>query len=321
MTVFRLGYVAMSKQVVNGSSSQTMTYKSFCQLVDREAAIRKLERIAKSNIHNCLRLLKHNKSLDISFFRLSSRLVPLATHQELADWNYLQVLQDDLDALGRYAKENKMRLDFHPDHFVVLNSPKEDIIKMSVKTLRYHQRLLTGMKIPTSHRCVLHVGGLYSDKQKALERFIDNWGRMNGELQQMIMLENDDKSFTIKDVLYLSEKLGVPSVFDLHHHFANHQELDWFSDWPRILETWKNSRLPVKVHFSSPKNEQNFRHHADYVDPNMVFEFAQKVSGTVNHVDCMIEAKQKDNALVQLVKDLQKFPQVKWVNDSTFVLE
>ncbi|SDL69517.1 UV DNA damage repair endonuclease UvsE [Sediminibacillus halophilus] len=321
MTIFRLGYVAMSKQVTNSSPSQTMTFKTFSQLRDREAAKRKLERIAKSNIHNCLRLLKHNKALDISFFRLSSRLIPLATHEELVDWDYYRELEEDLQQLGEYATANEMRVDFHPDHFVVLNSPKEEILKVSVKTLRYHHRLLTGMKVPPKHRCVLHTGGVYGDKEKALERFIDNWGRMNKELQQMILLENDDKTFTIKDVLYLSEKLGIPAVFDLHHHLANHHEADWFSDWPRILETWKTSSLPVKIHFSSPKNEKNFRHHADYVDANMVFKFAQQVSGTTAQVDCMIEAKQKDNALIRLVQDLKKFPQIQWVNQSTFVVE
>ncbi|QTN01477.1 UV DNA damage repair endonuclease UvsE [Sediminibacillus dalangtanensis] len=321
MTIFRLGYVAMSKQVTNSSPSQTMTFKTFSQLHDREAAKRKLERIARSNIHNCLRLLKHNKALDISFFRLSSRLIPLATHQELSDWRYYEALEEDLQQLGAYALANKMRIDFHPDHFVVLNSPKEEILKVSVKTLRYHHRLLSAMKIPVKHRCVLHTGGLYGDKEKALEKFIDNWSRMNEELQQMIMLENDDKTFTLKDVLYLSEKLGVPTVFDLHHHLANHIEADWFSDWPRILETWRTSELPVKIHLSSPKNEKNFRHHADYVDANMVVEFARKVSGTTGQIDCMLEAKQKDNALIQLVKDLKEFPQINWINKSTFILK
>ncbi len=321
MTIFRLGYVAMSKQVTNSSPSQTMTFKTFSQLNDREAAKRKLERIARSNIHNCLRLLKHNKALDISFFRLSSRLIPLATHEDLSEWHYYESLEEDLQQLGAYALANDMRIDFHPDHFVVLNSPKEEILKASVKTLRYHHRLLSAMKIPVKHRCVLHVGGLYGDKEKALEKFIDNWSRMNEELQQMIMLENDDKTFTLKDVLYLSEKLGVPTVFDLHHHIANHEESDWCLDWPRVLETWRTSDLPVKIHLSSPKNEKNFRHHADFLDVNMVVEFARKVSGTTEQIDCMLEAKQKDDALIQLVEELKEIPQINWINKSTFVLK
>ncbi|SDJ69317.1 UV DNA damage repair endonuclease UvsE [Sediminibacillus albus] len=320
MTIFRFGYVAMSMQVKNSSPSQTVTFKTFNKYSDREAAIRKLERIAQSNIRNCLRLLKHNKAFDISFFRLSSKLVPLATHEELADWDYLEAIDEDLGELGRFAKGNQMRLDFHPDHFVVINSPKEEILSSSVKTLRYHHRLLSAMGLSAVHRCVLHTGGLYGNKEKALEQFIDNWSRISTQLQKMILLENDDKSFHIEDVLYLCEKLEMPAVFDLHHHQANHHLPEWMDYWERIVGTWHHSQLPVKVHFSSPKNQQQFRHHADYVDANMVMEFAKKVSGSVTQVDCMLEAKQKDLALLKLVNDLKKYKELEWINQSTFSL-
>lgn len=46
----RLGYVAMSVHLKNASPSQTMTYAQFQKLDDRAAAIRKLERIANSNL-------------------------------------------------------------------------------------------------------------------------------------------------------------------------------------------------------------------------------------------------------------------------------
>ena len=60
MTIVRLGYVAMSMELKNASPSKTMTFAQFEQIDDREAAIRKLERIALTNLQNTLRLLKHN---------------------------------------------------------------------------------------------------------------------------------------------------------------------------------------------------------------------------------------------------------------------
>lgn len=81
MTIFKLGYVAMSENLKNASPSQTMTYKQFSQIANKEAALQKLERIAISNLENCLRLLKHNIGNDIHFFRFSSKLIPLANHQ------------------------------------------------------------------------------------------------------------------------------------------------------------------------------------------------------------------------------------------------
>ncbi|MCT2536334.1 UV DNA damage repair endonuclease UvsE [Aquibacillus koreensis] len=320
MTVFRFGYVAMSKHVKNSSPSQTMTYTNFEQHKDREAAIRRLEKIANTNIENCIRLLKHNQAFDISLFRLSSRLIPLANHEELADWNYLKHTKESLRELGNYARDKNMRIGFHPDHFVVLNSLKQDIVKNSVQVLKLHYDLLKAMGINTMHRCVLHVGGSYGNKMEALERFIDNWGRISTRIQQTIILENDDKTYNVEDVLYLCEKLSVPLVFDLHHHLANHEQPDWMIYWERIIDTWKNSPLPVKVHLSSPKSDKEFRSHADYVDGDFFIDFAKKVNGSVPQVDCMIEAKQKDEALFKLIRDLKERKEVEMVDQSSIRL-
>jgi UV DNA damage endonuclease len=318
VTKIRLGYVAMSVNVKNCSPSQTVTYTQFAKLEDREAAIRKLERVAQSNLDNCLRLLKHNLAHDIHFFRLSSRLVPLATHQELEGWDYLHVIRKDLQELGHFAAKHQMRIDFHPDHFNVINTPNEDIFQTTLKGLRYHQRLLQGMNIDPVHRLVLHVGGLYNDREKALERFITNWGLIPYDIQQMIMLENDDKVFTLGDALYLGEKLGAPVTFDLHHQLINHREEVWEEEWGRVIQTWQGSPLPIKMHISSPKNEKDVRAHADYIDTDMFIRFLQRVKGSVPQIDCMIEAKQKDQALFQLMEDLKQHPEVHIIDGASF---
>jgi UV DNA damage endonuclease len=316
--IVRLGYVAMSVELQNASPSQTMTFAQFNKIKDRDAAIRKLERIAESNLEHCLRLLKHNAGNEIHFFRLSSRLIPLANHEELLDWNYMKPLKEPLKKIADYIKEHPSRIDFHPDHFVVLNTPDKDILKNSLKTLHMHEALLKGMEIDTAHRCVLHVGGGYDDKEKALELFIHNWGYISSSIQRMIMLENDDTTFTVKDTLYLCEKLGIPMVFDYHHHLANHEEVEWMEDWDRVLQTWCQSPLPIKMHISSPRNEKEFRAHADYVDPEMFLTFLHAVKGTIPEIYCMIEAKQKDGALFQLIKDLNGREGITMIDQSSF---
>ena len=247
MTIVRLGYVAMSMELKNASPSQTMTFAQFQKIKDREAAIRKLERISLSNLHNTLRILKHNAASEIYFYRLTSRLVPLANHPELLDWNYLKPLQKQLREIGDFAKEHKIRIDFHPDHFVLINSMKKEILKNSLQTLKMHYLLLKGMGIDTTHRCVMHVGGNYKDTEKSLERFIDNWMVVPRPIQKMIMLENDDTSFTLEDTLYLCEKLDIPLVFDYHHHLVHHQNADWEVHWDRVVQY-------VEAFFSSHKD-------------------------------------------------------------------
>ncbi|WP_210367147.1 UV DNA damage repair endonuclease UvsE [Bacillus sp. REN3] len=321
MTIIRLGYVAMSEQLQNCSPSQTMTFKRFHGIKDRDAAIRKLEQIAVSNLDHSLRLLRHNKANDVHFYRLSSRLIPLANHEELSDWDFMQALKEPLKEIAAFLQENPMRVDFHPDHFVLLNTQKKETLNTSVKTLAMHYALLRGMAIDPEHRCVLHVGGVYGDKEKALERFIENFGLIAQKLQKMIILENDDTSFTLHDTLYLCEKLGIPLVFDYHHHLAHHADGNWQEQWERVIATWQDSKLPVKMHISSPRSEKEFRAHAEYVDVNMFMEFLDGIKGSIPEIHCMIEAKKKDLALFRLAEGLSKVPGVEQIDGSTFRLQ
>ncbi|MEH6941959.1 UV DNA damage repair endonuclease UvsE [Bacillus sp. JJ722] len=322
MTVFRFGYVAMSVHVKNASPSKTMTYTQFSKLFDREAAVRKLERIAQTNLRNCLRLLRHNIAHNITFFRLSSKLIPLANHPDLLDWNYMKPLRPSLLELKEFIEAYPdLRIDFHPDHFVLLNTKDKDTFSVSLKTLQMHYMLLKEMGIDAEHRCVLHVGGSYQDKEQALEQFIHNWALVPQHLQKMIMLENDDTTFTWGDTLYLCEKLGIPLVFDYHHHLANQAvDDDFHENWRRNIATWQQSELPLKMHISSPKSEKDFRAHANVIDLEMFWEFADAVRGSVAQIDVMIEAKLKDEALFQLMKNIRTSKKVKWVNEACFEL-
>ncbi|MFB5284196.1 UV DNA damage repair endonuclease UvsE [Peribacillus sp. Hz7] len=321
MTTVRLGYVAMSMELKNASPSKTMTFAQFEKIKDREAAIRKLERIAISNLQTTLRLLKHNAASNIHFYRLTSRLIPLANHEELLDWDYMKPLKEILREVGDFAKKHKIRIDFHPDHFVLINSLKKSILKNSIKTLKLHYLLLKGMGIDPMHRCVMHVGGNYKETEKSLERFVDNWMLVPHSIQNMIMLENDDTSFTLDDTLYLCEKLGIPLVFDYHHHLAHHRHANWEDNWDRVIHTWDDSPLPIKMHISSPKNEKAFRHHSDYVDVDMFFRFLKEIKGSVPQIDCMIEAKKKDEALFHLMEEVKVRDDVEIIDGSSFRLK
>ncbi|MEN2766673.1 UV DNA damage repair endonuclease UvsE [Ornithinibacillus xuwenensis] len=318
----RLGYSAISVNLQNSSTSKTMTYSTFSKLEDREAAIRKLEDIAKANLNNLLRVLKYNLAEDIHFYRISSKLIPLADHPDTADWDYIEAIKESLMAIEQFLKAHQsMRVDFHADHFVLINSPKSDVLKNSIKTLRMHYKLLKGMGVIPKNRCVMHVGGGYGDKDRALEQFILNFAFVSPDLQQMLMLENDDKTFNLLDTLYLCEKLAIPLIFDYHHHLANHEEENWVKDWDRVIQTWSHSSLPIKMHISSPRSEEKFRAHADHVDPAMFLTFLNEIKGSVPQIDCMIEAKQKDEALLVLMKELAKYSEIEVVDGASFYMK
>lgn len=318
--IVRFGFVAMSLLVQNASPSRTQTYANFSKLDDREAAVRRLERLAEENLTNTLRILKHCRAHDIRMYRFSSKIIPLATHEALADWDPFEALQDAFREVGDYARENEMRVSFHPDHFCVFSTPRPEVLANSIKDLVYHVRMLEAMGLDERSKNNIHMGGAYGDKTTSAERFVRQFGELEERLRHRITLENDDKTFNVKETLETAETVQVPMVLDIHHHAVNPGDTgeDELTEgvWPRIAETWRKERdrlglsseadLPPKIHASSPKSLTDKRGHADYVLAEPVLAFLRRAARTTDSIDCMLEAKHKDAALIQLMKDLKE---------------
>ncbi|MCR8643047.1 UV DNA damage repair endonuclease UvsE [Paenibacillus sp. N1-5-1-14] len=320
--IVRFGYVAMSTIVEKASPSRTMTVTSFNKLQDREAGLRKLERLAAENLHNSLRLLKHNRAHDIVVFRFSSKLIPLIGHESVEGWNPMPVLADDFKAVGDYVKQHQMRVSFHPDHFTVLSTPRESVLQSSIGDIERHTAMLEAMGLNTDAKSNIHIGGAYGDKVTASKRFVEHFALLRPEVRARLTLENDDKTFTALETLEVCEQVGVPMVLDIHHDEVNLSEQTSVELWPRILKTWEqDAPLPPKIHVSSPKNETNPRSHADYVDPVGLLAFMRGIAPFTPHLDVMIEAKMKDSALIQLVQDLINETDVEQIDEASISIK
>ncbi|MEK8131113.1 UV DNA damage repair endonuclease UvsE [Paenibacillus filicis] len=329
----RLGYVAMSVLVKNASPSKTMTYSSFSKLDDREAALRKLERLSHENLANTLRLLRHNRAHDIELYRCSSKLIPLLGHEALGDWDPIDRLADAFADIGSYAKQHRMRLSFHPDHFTVLSTMRQDVLSHSVADLERYVRMLEAMGLDASAKCNIHVGGTYGNKDTARERFIRHAEALPVRIRERLTLENDDKTFNALETLEIAERIGVPMVLDIHHDQVNPSGLSAVELWPRIQRTWEGqleqqapdresepASLPPKIHVSSPKTENDPRGHADYIDPPILFSFLREIAATTPRLDIMLEAKMKDDALMRLMIAARDEPDVTIRTQAAFEL-
>ncbi|WP_150271975.1 UV DNA damage repair endonuclease UvsE [Paenibacillus tepidiphilus] len=317
--IVRFGYVAMSTVIKDCSPSKTMTMASFSKLDDREAGIRKLESIAKQNLHNTLRLLRHNAASDIRVYRLTSKLIPLATHPDLADWNPFAALAADFAEVGGFIRKHRMRVSFHPDHFTVLSTPRPEVLASSVRDLQHHTDMLAALGLPATAKNNIHIGGAYGDKPAAADRFRKHFAGLPASLQERMTLENDDKTFNAVETLAVCRELGVPMVLDIHHQWVNNEgELPW-ELWPDILRTWESSlaradlapgeQLPPKIHVSSPRSPSDPRSHADGVEPAPLLAFLRRIAADTPAVDVMIEAKAKDGALFELMEVLKETAQ------------
>ncbi|MFS0726160.1 UV DNA damage repair endonuclease UvsE [Paenibacillus sp. 1P07SE] len=341
--IVRFGFVAMSMLLENASPSRTMTYRNFSRLPDREAAVRRLERLGEENLHNTLRVLRHAAAHDIKVYRLSSKLIPLATHEALADWDPVPALAASFARVGEFVRRHGIRASFHPDHFCVLNTPRPEVLEKSVEDLEMHIRMLEALGLDEAYKCNIHVGGAYGDKPASGERFLRQFAAIDERYRHRITLENDDKTFTAAETLQIAEAAGVPMVLDIHHHAVNSDGLAMTQLtqklWPRIAATWAVEReralaaglgggadalqtlLAPKVHASSPKSAKDPRSHADGVETGPLLAFLSGIAGSVPRVDVMLEAKQKDAALMQLMDELRSIAddngQLRFIDDAT----
>jgi UV DNA damage endonuclease len=319
--IVRFGYVAMSTMVANASPSKTMTVTAFEKLADPDAAIRKLERLAEENLYNTLRLLRHNRAYEVHLYRFSSKLIPLIGHELLVGWDPFPLLAPSFQAIGEYVREHDMRVSFHPDHFTVLSTPREEVLRSSYADLERHVRMLEEMGLDERAKCNIHIGGAYGNKEVAAQRFIANFERLDPRIKQRLTLENDDKTFTARETLEVCEQVGVPMVLDIHHHQVNSggDELDE-PLWERVAGTWDGQTVPPKIHVSSPKSEKDPRGHADYVEVDALLEFLRSIQLITPRLDVMIEAKMKDAALFALMDKLKEQAGVRLRDQTTVEL-
>ena len=308
-----LGYVSISK-TLDITPSKTLTYTNFLNNNDYN----KLNNIIIENLTNLEKIIDYNIKNNIHFYRLTSKLIPLATINEI-NFDYINKYQEYYQKIAKKIKDNNLRIDTHPDQFCILNSTKKDIVLNSINILKYHYNILNALNIKNKI-IILHIGSSVLGKQNSIKRFINNFNKLPLYLKESIALENDDKIYNIKDCLELCEKLNIPMVLDYHHHLCNNDNLNIDIYLKRIFNTWHS--LPPKIHFSSPKNntKKDFRTHHDYIDPIEFIKFLDKIKHLNIDLDIMLECKAKDEALFKLTRQL-KYYNYTFIDETTIKLK
>lgn len=303
----RLGYACISK-TINETMSSPYSYHDFSRNPDFE----KLKKVILSNLKALEELIDYNIKNNIHFFRLSSKLIPLATTPDIT-FDYITPFKDYYERIRSKIKINHMRIDFHPDQFCVLNSTRKEVLENTFRILEYHYKILEALDIEKKI-LVLHIGSSVLGKENAMKRFINNFNKLPNKIKNCIVIENDDKVFNIEDCFQIHEVLNIPIVLDYHHHICNPSNIDF----KKIFLSWKD--INPKIHFSSPKSKlkKEFRSHHDYIDSDSFINFIEKVKKYNIDIDIMIEAKAKDDALFKLVRELKYKTNYKFLDETTF---
>lgn len=266
------------------------------------------QRLSELCLHNSKTLLKAVERVNLSgikSFRVMTPMFPLFTHPSLGyqlnDLQDCEEIKKTLNSVKAFKLQNDIRLSLHPDQFNVLNSPKGKVVDQTIKELEY-QNLLAGFI--DADVINIHLGGAYGDKKSASERFIENFNLLSESLKKRLTMENDDRSYTPEDLLQVSEKIGIPIVYDVHHHRCNKDSLSEIKATDLSIKTWERVQREPYFHLSSPKsgwNSKNERSHSDYIDIKDFPDYWRelKVDFTLD-----IEAKAKEQAVLKLKNQL-----------------
>ena len=317
----RLGYVAISKKLGKKvTSSSTVTFSNYNKIVLPSKKLEKLQTVAASNLHDLEKIIKYNIENNIHFYRITSALIPLVTHPEVGYWGHREFLKQDFEYVGKLINESNMRVDTHPDEFNVINSINPKVVENTKINLLRQAEWFDDFKYDLG-KMVIHVGGATNGKEAGLERFITNFNTFPKEVKSKIIIENDDKTYTARETLNLCNELNLPMVLDVHHHNCNNANDNIYDLIPKIFDTWKNEKLPPKLHFSSPKNGENDRKHSDFINPHDFINFLENIKLFNTDIDIMLECKEKDLALFKLASDIKELkPEYKCVDESTFIV-
>ena len=268
-------------------------------------------RVSLERLEAVLRYLDRN---DIRMYRMATALAPYASHPEHTRFRTQpQECAAELAAVGALARELGIRLSSHPGQYTVLNSEDERVQRLAAEELEVQAELLDGMGLGPEAVVVLHVGGGAGGREAALERFERGFALLSDAARSRLVVENDDRTFGLRDVLELSGRIGRPVVWDILHHHCN--DPDGIPDREALelaLATWPQGVRP-KIHYSSPRTAMEerkgrivlpqLRAHADMVDPIGFEHFVSETARGLD-LDVMLEAKGKDLALLRLREQL-----------------
>jgi UV DNA damage endonuclease len=278
-------------------------------------------------------ILVYLRKVRIRMYRLSSDLAPYITHPDLPQFhNQVDQCLAELEEIGALARESDVRLSFHPGAHIVLNSLDDTIATRSIADLEKQAMMLDAMGLDHRAVVVLHVGGVYDDRQAAMDRFVTRWHQIPSRTRDRLVLENDARNFSVADIEHIHQRTGIRLVFDSLHHLNNNPSgLNTREALRRCLDTWPRGLRP-KIHFSSPRTEMRvaekrdtstgktervlkppiWDQHADFVNPWEFMAFMEQARD-LQDFDVMLEIKAKDLALLRLREALRRFAP-EWVS-------
>ncbi|WP_027107813.1 UV DNA damage repair endonuclease UvsE [Lacticigenium naphthae] len=265
----------------------------------KNATEERLKEVIQHNLNALENMIDYNSKQNIRLYRISSDLIPFGS-SPVNTLNWGEIYGEDFRRIGKKIKNNDLRVSFHPGQYTVLNSPHSDVVERAIEDLRYHNKIMECMEIDFTHKIVVHIGGVYGNKEEAIKRFIQTFRKLDQPIKNRLIIENDDRLYTVEDVLGIAEACSIPVVFDNLHHTANHQgdpktEAYWIKE---VNNTWREMDGKQKVHYSQQASSKRIGAHTKTIYIGPFLDFYRTLPDT--SIDIMLEVKDKNISTIKI---------------------
>jgi len=294
----KLGYACINStlQAAGGiTTNRGMRQKTF-----NERGLSYVSELALQNVKDLETIVKWNEEMGIKLFRMSSDIFPWVTYYDFTDLPDYPMIDVYLKNIGALANKYGQRLTFHPSHFNALGSPNPVVIEKTIKELNAHSKImdLMGLSATVYNKINIHIGGAYGDKKATLERWIDNYYKLDTNTQSRLTVENDDKAnmYSVKELYKgISEQCGVPIVFDYYHHKFCTGGLTEQEALELAASTWPKGIVPC-THYSESRRKE-------HLDESIKAQaHSDRIVDTIQSygldIDVVVEAKHKELAVL-----------------------
>ena len=267
-------------------------------IMQRNATLEKLTEVTAHNLEALEKMVDYNITNDIRLYRISSDLIPFGSSPVNAlDWP--EIHKETFERIRAKIRKSGMRVSLHPGQYTVLNSPTEDVVERAIEDLIYHEKILVALGTDTTNKIVLHVGGIYGDKEAAMDRFAENFQRLPESVQNRLIIENDDRLYNIEEVIELANRLQVPAVYDNLHHAINPpasggNDQYWIAE---ANNTWKEADGKQKIHYSQQATGKRPGAHTDTIQLETFLKFYEQLDDPT--IDIMLEVKDKNLSAIK----------------------
>lgn len=286
----RIGYPCLNFSL-SCKADRTFRLKSYSE--------ERLIATVRNNLACLKEILRFNLAHKILFFRITSDLVPFASHP-ICRFDWQSYFREEFGEIGQFIKSHGMRVSMHPDQFTLINSPSEQVFENSRRELLYHADVLDLLGLDRSAKIQIHVGGVYGNKRASLERFIARFMRLEERLKRRLVIENDERSYSLADCLLIHRATGIPVVFDLFHHELNNSGETISEAFSLFTKTWsEEDGLPI-VDYSFQEEGERLGKHAERLDPARFRLFLAATEPW--DFDLMLELKDKEQSALRAIE-------------------